>query len=695
MRGLRDAPAPPRRAAGGAGRGALLLAALFAFALPARAQTPDSTAAPPAAPPPVTEPAPEATPADSVEVGGAAVLPRPSVAPFGPAPGRPVTPVPALTAALAVETLLADRPGAFAYAASAPGRVGGVAFDGLGLDLPALALDGRPYTDPFTGAPRYDLLPAAAVGPLRLVGAAFGRPGGVAAAVRPFRLGVPVTEIRYGAGGEGVQQVSGTHAQTRRPPAFLRGGSDDARLTGTLHVANRRSNGVAAGGTLRHLDVLGRLLLTRPGLAAELGVVHADRTVGARLGVVAAAGRDPFDGLFLETAAVPDAAATRRTLRTEVWARARLPILAATPLDVGGAVAFQRLVVGEGQADTLRLWGRRLTAFAEQAGRAGAHHLSLRLDVVAEGAARSRLVALGLRVERDRDDARLDLHLALRDSVRLGPLALAAEGGASRLGGALVPTAALRAEAGPLYADVRYGGRARARVDAGGLAGRFEPSPGDGERALAAEAGLALRGGPWRLALRAYGARRTGVRELVATDSAAFAFASVPGALREGGVGVSAGWREAARRGFYVRGEGTARALAGAEDGLPARLDAALPRVWGALRIGVRAEGVGDGVLDLDLAAVGRAWSAFTGRRIEPATGLLALPAPAGPFAVALPAQATLGLEATATFSERASIFLRYDNALAERVTTGAAVLQGEPLAPHVFRFGVFWALLD
>ena len=60
-----------------------------------------------------------------------------------------------------------------------------------------------------------------------------------------------------------------------------------------------------------------------------------------------------------------------------------------------------------------------------------------------------------------------------------------------------------------------------------------------------------------------------------------------------------------------------------------------------------------------------------------------------------MPARGTLGLEATATFSARASLFLRYDNALADRVYDGALVTLGEPLAPHVLRFGVFWALVN
>jgi hypothetical protein len=98
-------------------------------------------------------------------------------------------------------------------------------------------------------------------------------------------------------------------------------------------------------------------------------------------------------------------------------------------------------------------------------------------------------------------------------------------------------------------------------------------------------------------------------------------------------------------------------------------------------------------VLDLDLAVVVRSWSSFRGRVVEPRTGLLALPDPATAFGAVLPARGTLGAEATATFSRRATVFLQIDHALGQVV--GAAVVQGEPLPIRVVRFGVFWALLD
>ena len=648
----------------------------------ASAQTPDSTAVPEA----VGEPAPGARPADALRVDTTG-LPRPSVAPFGPAPGRPLTPVPALTAALDAQALLVDRLGAFAYRLGAPGRVAGVAFDGLSPTAPSLRLDGRPFDDPLTGAPRLDLLPAAAIGPVRAAGTEAGRAFGLGAGVRPFRLEVPVTEIRYLTGQEGIQQVSATHAQTRLPPAFLRGGSPDARLTATGHVANRRSNGPLAGGTLRHLDALGRFLLTRPGLAAEAGVLHADRTEGARTGVTAAT----FGGLFNRaTATVGDPSATRRTLRTEAWARARVP-LAATPTEAGASWAVHRLVFVPGTRDTLRTHVNRAAGFLQQPVRLGGHALAVRLDAVWTGDPHADADVFG------DPGARTDLGVSLTDSVSLGAVVLAAEAGVHRVARAMLPAAALRAEAGPAFAAVAYGGRARSFAEAAGVAGRVLADPRvDPERTLHAEVGLDLRASKLRLGVRAFGSVRENARETVSLGDKLFAVVSVSETVRQGGVALGLGWREDARRGLYLRAEGTVQAVADTlRSPLHAALDRAIPRAWGAARLGIRAEGVGDGVLDLDLAAVVSGWSAFRSRLVEPTTGLLALPEAGTALGREVPARGTLGLEATATFSARASLFLRYDNALADRVYDGALVTLGEPLAPHVLRFGVFWALVN
>ncbi|MEM6289231.1 MAG: hypothetical protein AAF845_18995 [Bacteroidota bacterium] len=662
----------------------LAVALVLLAGAPASGLAPDSTAAPvPEAG--GIEPVPGALPADSLRADSAA-LPRPAVAPFGAAPGRPLTPVPALTAALDPQALLADVPGAFVYRLGAPGRIGGVAFPGSSPHAPSLRLDGRPLDDVFTGAPRLDLLPAAATGPVRAVGPEAGRAAGLSAGVRPFRLDLPVTEMRYLTGQEGVQHVSATHAQTRRPPGWLRGGSDDARLTATGHVATRRSNGLFPGGTVRHLDALARFLLTRPGLAAEAGVLHADRTEGARTGVTAST----FGGLFTPAALVGDASATRRTLRTEAWTRARIP-LAAQPLEAGASYGTQRLVHVRAAGDTLRAHADRAAAFARQPLRLGDHALAVRLDAVWTGDPHEGADVFG------DPGARLDLGATLTDSLRLGGVGLVAEAGLHRVASATIPAAALHAEAGPAFVRATYGGRARSFVEAAGVEGRILPDARDpAERTLRAEAGLDLRTSTFRLGARAFGSVRTDAREIVSQGDSLFRVVSTPEAVRQVGLAAGLGWREAAPRGLYLRAEGTVQAVADpSRSALHAGLDRALPRAWGTARLGVRAVDVGEGVLDLDLSAVVSGWSAFRSRLVEPTTGLLALPEAGTPLGQPVPARATLGLEATATFSARASLFLRYDNALAERAYNGALVTLGEPLPAHALRFGVFWALVN
>ena len=670
---------------------ALVALAVCAAALAPAAwgQTPDSTAAPPADSVTVLAP-----PADSLAPAFAVPVSRSVVAPFGPAPGRALTPAPATTASLNLADLLAGQagrlgrppraaPAAFVYALAAPGRSGGVSLDGRPPDAPALTLDGRPFDDPFTGVPRLDLLPLSAISAVFRGDGARGRATSLAAGVRDFRLGVPVTEIRYTGLQDGVRHASGTHAQTRRPPAFLRGGSDDSRLTATFHAASRAADAPQAGGQLRHADALGRLLLTRPGLAAEVGVVHADRTEGARAGVV----RDTpsVDGIFEFATAEPrDPTATRRTLRTEAWTRVRLPVLAA-PTEAGVSVAEQRLVYVSG-GDTLRAHGARLAAFAEQPLVAGAHRLALRVDGVYDLAP----TAGGF----DGAGARLGLHAAATDSLLLGRARLVLGAGAHAVGGVAWPSASARATVGAFTAGLRLGGRAPSRLEAGGFAHvTGAPDPGLTQTA-AADAALDLARGDWRLSLRAFASADRDRREVVAVTDSTFEVGVIP-SLTQGGLAASVGWREAARRGLYLRLGATTRAVAGAADGLRQRVDEALPRAWARARVGLRAEGVGDGVLDLDLAVVGLAWTPFRSRLVEPATGVLALPLPGAALGAELPARGTLGLEATATFSARASLFVRYDHALGDRLYDGAIVTQGEPLAPHVLRVGVFWALLN
>ncbi|MEL6614504.1 MAG: hypothetical protein AAFQ43_02130, partial [Bacteroidota bacterium] len=169
------------------------------------------------------------------------------VAPAAPLALPPATPLPATTAALEAAALfrvpdgaLARGPVAFGYDLGTPGRVAGLSLDGVDPNRLALEFDGRPLADLFTGAARLDVLPWEAADRLALADARGGGPLAVVAAMRPFRLRVPVTELRYHSGEGALQVVSGTHAQTRGAPWGL--GGSRARMTTTVHVAGRQAN---------------------------------------------------------------------------------------------------------------------------------------------------------------------------------------------------------------------------------------------------------------------------------------------------------------------------------------------------------------------------------------------------------------------------------------------------------------------
>ena len=616
---------------------------------------------------------------------------RPSLLP-GAAPGRPVSPVPAVTSALSAEALLARIPGAFDYALGAPGRSGGVSLDGLDPARFSLLLDGRPFDDLLTGAPRVDLLPLAALAPLRIADGRLGRAAAVEAETRTFRLGRPVTELRYLAGQSGVQNVSATHAQTRLPPAFLRGGSRDARLTVAGHVLSRSGRGTLAGATLRHTDVLARTVLTRPGLALDAGVLATDRTDGARRGVEPGTAGD----IFQLSSRVVDPAATRRTIRAEAYVSARTRLLTAQPATVTISAVLQRLVYrsepapAQAAADTLRVHARRASIRLAQP--LGGRRLA-RLGVSADTYPAATAGPIGTPGLRLRADA------AVLDSIQFGASRVVFEVGGAFEAGRLVPAGAVRIIRGPFDAGLRLGGSAPSVVDANGLAGFVRPGDGGTERTLVADASGEFVRRQMTLGLRAFGTVRQNARLLVDRGTA-FAVETAPGTLAAAGAAARLAFRPAAARGIYATLAATAHVPFRADASPLARRDAdALPRLRGDLRVGTRATGIGrrgdggPGVLDLDLAVVVRAWSAFRGRVVEPRTGLLALPDPASAFGAVLPARGTLGAEATATFSRRATVFLQIDHALGEVV--GAAVVQGEPLPIRVVRFGVFWALLD
>ncbi|MEO0558782.1 MAG: hypothetical protein AAF170_11435 [Bacteroidota bacterium] len=622
------------------------------------------------------------TPPDSL----AAASLRNPVLPLGPEPGRSASPTPALTAALDPTELLADTPGAFLYRLSAPGRAS-LSLDGLATGTPALFLDGRPFDDLFTGSPRLDLLPSEAVGPLQLSDTRLGHPIAIEATTRPFRVALPVTELRYFGGQQGVQYASGTHAQTRQPPAFLRGGSDASRLTVTAHVASRAGNGlVGSGGSTdgareRHSHALARALLTRPGISFEAGALYTDQTDGAHRGFTT----NIFDPL---RASSLDRSATRQTFRTDLWLTSWLPLLPSDPTEISVAWTSQRWRYVQTVGDTLAATANRLALHGRQRVEIGPAQLYLRAGGMWTPIAdTSALFQAGNRPT---------AYASILDSLRIGPLELAIQAGVRVAEPQTVPSLAIRAGRGTASLGLRWTGGETGRVWDGGLAGHIvnEATSASG-RTLAADAEWGGQRGVWHMQVRAFTHHRTDARWLVSRGDTTYAIQSVPTADRMGAT-AALSWRDEVARGVYVRSSVTAtRALNLGTSALRQLEAESLPALWGRLRLGLRATNLGNGVADLDLALVAHGWSAFRGLVAVPATGQMALPDPTTLLGSELPARGTLGAEATVTFGARASVFLRYDNALATRLYDGARVVQGEPIPATALRFGVFWALLD
>jgi hypothetical protein len=632
----------------------------------AAAQAPDSLAAPPG------------------------TLAAALVAPEGPQPGRPVPPVPALTPALDAADLLAAAPGAFVYDLGAPGWPHGLALDGLAPEAHALTLDGRPYDDLFTGRPREDLLPLEVLDRLRLGPTRYGRPGAVVATTRPFRAATPVTELRYLPGQEGVQYVSAAHAQTRRLPAFLRDAAGQGRLTVLGYVAGRKATGPFAGEDLGGWQALGRFSVARPGFAVELAEHHVRHTQGARSGLAPAGGDfstvfDPFEAVVL------DAQAERQSVRNDLSLALRAPLLGDAPLTAEAYWTRQHERYTADGLDTLTAKGNRYGGRLAQPLAAGPHGLLLRLDGWSDGApwgAGNPYAGAGSRVH---------LHAALRDSLTVGGWHVEAEGGAHAAGGALWPAAAMRVTRGGLFAGAHHAAEAPARLAEAGYAsvvtGLDEGADGLA-RTTGAEAGLALAAGDLALRLRAYANQTSDPLVLAEVSPDSLAFARAEAAFRRLGGSLALAWRAGAPRGFYADAQVHAfRFLNADASALHARAADALPALWGSGRLGLRFLDLFGGVLDLDLAARARAWTAFGSRLLAPAPALFALPDPAA--TVTVPARGTLDLLAEAQLQERASFFLRYENALATRLYDGAYLVPVYPLPAHRLRFGVFWTLFN
>lgn len=601
--------------------------------------------------------------------------------------GLVVSGVPTRRPVFGVAALLAEVPGAFLYDLGVPAAADGVSFGGLAPRRTALTLDGVPASDLLSGRPALELLPLDVLAPLRL-GADGTEPVGVSTTLRAFGASVPVTELRYRTGGDGIQFISATHAQTRRP-GFVRAlGGDRARLQALFHVSGRKADGEYAGIGVSGWQVIGRVGVALPLFSVEVTERHGRDRAGASGGI------EPvgvFETVF-DRANVLNPNAERETIRNDLAATLRLPF-AADPLTATAfwtAETFRYVEGGTFSAsDTVGARADRVGLRLVQPARLGAHRLRVRAEGWVTQTKRGTAFP-------DDDRART-LHLAVLDSLVLAGVGLDLEAGFTSGPTTSFPVVGARAErvvgAARGFVSARLAGATHSRVERDGFGSLVQvAAPTGEERTLVLAAGLDAEIGPFDIGLSGEVVQETAPRVLLAEADAAATFATVDGTFRRVTGTVRLGWRDRAARGLYLRLRVNASTFLNPDDSaIHARAADVLPPVWGDARLGVRALGLFDGNLDLDLAARGRGWAAFRGRRFHAPTALFALP----PLdARPVDASGTLDIVTEAAIGGgRATVFIAYENILASRAYSGAYVVPVYPLPDPRLRFGVFWLL--
>lgn len=572
-----------------------------------------------------------------------------------------------------------DNPHVFHYDFGEPGWPDGLSMFGDEPEQLGLTVDGIPFTDLFTERARLDLAPASVLGVSR-DRPRFGRSASIRTRIRPFDSSVPVTELKYQTGTGGLQYISATHAQRRRAPQLIRSQGGQLGITG--NVSGQRSTGLMSGGALSNWQAFGRITLSRPDFALALTEMHTKHSAGARDGV-----QPSFpDAYNPTTAVVLDPNAQRETVRNNLSLRLVLPLQQNRALSLSTYWIRQHERYTAGLGDTLETKGNRFGGQLLVPFQAGMHSFEAGVSGWLDGSTWGKNNPL-LSAQ-----SRTQVHAHVRDTLSISEWNVRAELGTHLIGDRVFPTGSIRIDRRGSFAQVSYSGDVEGRAIVDGYNGVTRPVAASSEKTVRGEAGLQVQWHTLRIRAGGYLALINNPRHLVVRNDSLSVIDSEQGLQRSGGfVGLS--WREHAQRGIYVvMNANTSTVLNESVSSFHEHERDAMPSIWGSGRLGLKAVGVFDGSLDIDLSVCGRAWSAFGGRVFAPSHAIFALPDPTN--AVRVPASGTADLALEATLQQRARLFLVYENALAGSMYDGAYTIPVHPIPRRRIRFGIFWTLL-
>lgn len=612
---------------------------------------------------------------------------------------------------VSVEQILGETPSSFLYDLGPAGWPHGWSHRGLAPHRAHLWLDGLPFDDPLTGRPRFELLPPSFLEPPR-VGLDPGGGGvGVHTSWRDYAPKHPVTELRYRRDSNGLHAIEAAHSQKRRLDLF----GPPGVLHLTFGYGGRKANGVYSGSALRReRRIWGRLRYQTNEWAVELSDRSSRYRVGAHGGV------RPPGARFASIYALPVAAtsvdnprARRLTFRNDLVGRVRGPLVPGfkQPTELAASWTSNTFDFQTDFATSDTTWTARLNGahtYVHQAMSVGGHNLIANLRASLWGVGQTNVPEL--------DGSREEIHLLLRDSLRLGSSDLVLDLGGHRASDRWYPSAGVQIDRDApglaLSASVELSGQRTSWIEEDGFAGLVEPLPAGtptaSNRLVQGTVGVGTNPGPFDFRLQGFAHQIQNAVDLYASvrddrgrrmptaDTVLARRTEEP--VRRAGATLSLGWRRDARRGLYATGHGTILQLLNANaTSRHVRLARTLPTVFGQLRVGARFVIFED--LITDLYVRGRAWSVMNSRWFHPATGRLAVPPRQNPIPAApgrrIGPSGTIDVRAEAQL-RGATLFFTYENVQANTgLQNGTFLVPVYPLPAQQFRFGVFWPIFN
>ena len=596
--------------------------------------------------------------------------------------------------------LLRAQTGGFTYDLSVPGWPTGYSYHGLSPNDLGVHFGDVLMDDPFTGRPRFDLVPTqlSALPDIRLSTA--GNLYGAGFTPRHFTEPHPLTEATYWSSSAGLQSVRILHQQQRVFRKRHDPGDSTTAAVDSIAVdqgANRAPpvgqrtrmqaavsyHGLAATGEYPGSRVRrGRQLSASVGMSgarwsAEVLELYNGRSVGAHEGV------DP--PIFRRLGAtVQQADAERVTRRNDLSVNAGYAILdEPVRVEAVWTMATERYTTA---ADTVEARSTRFSWSLSQRVSRG-----IPVSVFATG---NRDIVTGSRgMEADAVTSFLFAGLSgdatTKRALGSASLGLVQAGDATAFAGTFEGEAML-AGVGLSASAATTLGRS-SLIDEVGFSNFLAGIPSANERARysALSVGVSMRLRQLSVTLKGFVMLATDATEYFATPAPDSAVAvRVNGTTHNIGGSGTVGLREAAARGFYGRVRLDAYRVGGESSPERLRIAGAHPDYYATAQFGYRRTlFLGD--LIGDFAIRGRAWPDFAGRALHPQTGLLLIPLAGN----VVPASWVVDVVVTAKVRS-ASIFLLYENVFSgTQLLEGNQLVVGYPLEQQRFRLGVWWPI--